>query len=245
MFGKKKSKFPSFSKKNEDDKNKEENKTQAQDQDQNQQQQQQQDQHQNQQQQQPTNEPQNKDQSADTKRFDNASKEDLEKYKYEESKNVDVQKKVDGGPGEMTKEKLLKRIIGIGVGSVVGAINFSTQMFGGTLTVEELTRYARRYEDILKKLDDERRQQAKIMEEKYKKLMELVERSEKNKEDNSNQQLQIIPEIIKAIDELIKKSEEYNKFDPEDPLHESTVPRLNKTKENLERYSHALKSSSH
>ncbi|MBD3245203.1 MAG: hypothetical protein GF335_04380 [Candidatus Moranbacteria bacterium] len=157
-----------------------------------------------------------------------------------QNQNLNSNKKVQVTQDDSSQNKGLKKIIGIGIGSVVGAINFTKDAFGKSLSKEEIVRYAEKYNEILKRKDMERREAANEIADKYKKFADLYD-SDKN---TNKEQQEIIPQINNSIDKLIQKSKEYHQLDPEDPLFDATVPRLEKTKSNLREYLNILKSKS-
>jgi len=137
--------------------------------------------------------------------------------------------------------KKLKKVISINIGSVVGSISFSKQNYGGTLTMEQLTKYAKKYEEILSEVDKERHARSKILAENYKKLVELIDNSDLDPKESRKRQTEVIPKITHAIDRLVEKNKEYNHLDPEDPLYNATKPKLEESKADLERYLNKIK----
>lgn len=157
-----------------------------------------------------------------------------------QNQNADSNKKVQVTQDNSSQNKGLKKVIGIGIGSVVGAINFTKDAFGKSLSKEEIVRYAEKYNEILKRKDMERREAANETAEKYKKFADLYD----SDKDTNKEQQEMIPQINNSIDKLIQKSKEYHQLDPEDPLFDATVPRLEKTKANLGEYLNILKNKS-
>ncbi|MBD3300066.1 MAG: hypothetical protein GF347_01815 [Candidatus Moranbacteria bacterium] len=158
---------------------------------------------------------------------------------------VNLKKEQPLSPDEEELAKLktkYKSPIGLNIGSTVGSISFSKQSFGGSLTMETLTTYAKKYEEILKKVDQERSDLSRKMAELYKEFTEILEESDIKTEEKIKKQKELIPKLIKAIEDLKAKAREYNDLDPEDLIFEETKDKLDKAKTNLQQYLEGIKS---